>query len=104
MKKEFEKCLTCENINDHTFIGDYCLSCTQKNVKKSQIGVNSVVQVNTELDEKDNKFAGCFVVVTELKPWGIQGYAQNVGAKGQIYIRLNWEQIEYIGEAEWVIE
>lgn len=56
---------------------------------------NSVVQVN----EKGNQdWIGCLVQVSEVKLWGIQGWVQ-IPKSGQAYIRLKWEEIDYIGQA-----
>jgi hypothetical protein len=63
------------------------------------MNVGDIVQVNPEVEV----FGGCMVVVTELKPWGIQGYVQSAGVPGQQYIRLKTEQIEATGgKAVWV--
>lgn len=59
-----------------------------------------IVQVNPERE----MFGGCMVVVTEVKPWGIQGYVQNAGQDGQAYIRLKHEDFEHTGgKAVWVV-
>jgi len=64
------------------------------------MNVGDIVQVNPEVE----CFGGCMVVVTELKPWGIQGYVQSAGVPGQQYIRLKTEQIEATGgKAVWVV-
>lgn len=64
------------------------------------MNVGDIVQVNPEVEV----FGGCMVVVTELKPWGIQGYVQSAGVPGQQYIRLKSEQIEATGgKAVWVV-
>jgi hypothetical protein len=63
------------------------------------MNIGDIVQVNPEVDV----FGGCMVVVTELKPWGIQGYVQSAGVPGQQYIRLKTQQIEATGgRAIWV--
>lgn len=59
----------------------------------------SIVQVNPEKE----MFGGCMVVVTEVKPWGIQGYVQSAGVSGQQYIRLKHGEYEpTCGMAVWV--
>jgi hypothetical protein len=70
----------------------------------------SVCQVNPETD---SAFVGCLVIVTEVKPFGVQGFVQipqgfdefgeQIGG-GKAYIRLNWKDIEYVGEAVWTIQ
>ena len=60
----------------------------------ARIKVGSVVQGN----EKAGDWAGCTLIVSELKSFGVQAYLK-VPFKGNAYIRLIWEQVEYIGEA-----
>lgn len=59
------------------------------------IKVNSVVQIN---ENGGDGWIGCLVQVSEVKSWGVQGYVQ-IPKGGSAYIRLNWNQIEYIGQA-----
>lgn len=57
---------------------------------------NDVVQLNPET-VKNKMFAGCFLVVTELKNWGVQGYVQALGQGGQpggaAYYRASWDEV-----------
>lgn len=50
--------------------------------------------------------ASCFMVVTEPKSFGAQGYVQCTGdegnAGGQAYYRAQWDEMEIVGHAEWV--
>jgi hypothetical protein len=50
--------------------------------------------------------AACFMVVTEPKSFGAQGYVQCTGkdgkAGGQAYYRAQWDEMEVVGRAEWV--
>jgi hypothetical protein len=75
--------------------------------KTDKIEINSLVQLNPEL-VTNKMFAGCILVVTEIKKWGVQGYVQSLGQNGypgrQAYYRATWEEIEPVGYAEWVIE
>lgn len=62
---------------------------------------HEIVQVNPERE----LFGGCMVVVTEVKPWGIQGYVQSAGVPGQQYIRLRTEEFQPTGgKAVWVVQ
>lgn len=61
---------------------------------KPKITVNSVVQAN----EKAKEWTGCLLQVSEVKEFGILGWIQ-IPFQGSAYIRLKWEQIEYIGQA-----
>lgn len=60
------------------------------------ISVNDVVQISP-----DHDWSGCFVLVTEIKSWGIQGFVQ-IPLQGQAYIRLKHEDYERIGTAVFV--
>ena len=62
---------------------------------KAFINENSVVQVN---EHGPKEFVGCFVIVTEVKEWGVQGDAPAPGKK-IAPVRLEWAQLEYIGQA-----
>ena len=56
---------------------------------------NSVVQINEKGQEG---WIGCLVHVSEVKSWGVQGFI-HIPMKGDAYIRLEWDKIDYIGEA-----
>jgi len=49
---------------------------------------------------------GCFVLATDIKSWGIQGVVSHPGEthqdRAEYPIRLNWSEIDYIGEAKLV--
>jgi hypothetical protein len=65
-----------------------------------------VVQISPETFG-NKAFAGCMAIVTEPKSFGCQGYVQMVGETreqhgGQTFIRLNWDDIEFVGHAVWV--
>ena len=74
--------------------------------KMESIKAGSIVQVDPNCSNK--VFAGCFVVVTEVKPFGIQGYVQMTGKEdsigGAAYIRLKWDDIEPCGDAVWMLD
>jgi hypothetical protein len=45
---------------------------------------------------------GAFVLATEIKPWGIQGFVHCIkdhDTNTSAYIRLKWEEIHYVGHA-----
>ncbi len=69
--------------------------------------VGMVVQLNPET-VKNKMFAGCFMIVTELKSFGAQGFIQVTGEKGepggQAYYRASWDEMEFIGHAVWSVE
>jgi len=59
---------------------------------------NTVVQVN---ENGDKDWVGCLVQVSEVKGWGVQGWVQ-IPPSGQAFIRLKWDEIDYIGQAVMV--
>lgn len=67
--------------------------------KRTEYAVNDVVQLSPEC----GKFAGCFMVVTEPKSFGAQGFVQ-VPGQGQAYYRANFEQMDFIGCAAFVLK
>lgn len=62
---------------------------------------NDVIQIDPAHDEM---FGGCFMIVTEPKSWGAQGYCQAPGESGQAFYRLKFENGVRIGSAEWIID
>jgi|GEM_PF-1508673 len=67
---------------------------------------NDIAQLNPNTT-RNQMFAGCFMTVTEIRPWGVQGYVQALGRNGkpggQAYYRAKWNEIEHAGKAIWVI-
>lgn len=76
-------------------------------MKQQELKIGQLVQLNPET-VSNRMFAGCIMVVTEPKSWGAQGYVQALGENGlpggQAYYRANWDDMEPVGFAEWVIE
>jgi hypothetical protein len=49
-----------------------------------------------------NGWIGAFVLATEIKNWGIQGFVHHVKTHEEMasaYIRLPWKDIEFVGHA-----
>lgn len=73
---------------------------------ENRIEENMVVQLDPD-NTGNPMFAGCFMVVTEVKPWGVQGYVQALGEDGnpggQAYYRAMFGTFQPIGMAEWAI-
>ena len=49
-----------------------------------------------------NGWIGAFVMATVIKSWGIQGFVSQIETHDEqrrAYIRLNWNEIEYVGHA-----
>jgi hypothetical protein len=69
--------------------------------------VNDVVQINPE-KATNLAFGGCFMIVTEVKSWGVQGYVQAFGTRekigGQAYYRAKFDEIKYVGRAVFEIK
>ena len=65
-----------------------------------RITVDSVVQIDPA---HDDRFGGAFLVVTEMKTWGVMGYVTIPGKDGgAAYYRVAFDKVVYIGQAEWV--
>lgn len=62
------------------------------------VDVGDVVQISPD---KDSVFGGCFLLVTEVKSWGVQGFVQ-IPNKGEAYYRASHDRVERIGKAVWV--
>ncbi len=75
-----------------------------------ELEIGDVVQLDpaAHLGDKDGFFAGCFMVVTEVKSFGAQGYIAMPGKRGEMpgcaYFRATWDQMKKIGKAEWMVE
>ncbi len=73
---------------------------------KCELAPGMVVQISPE--SKNKMFAGCFLVVTEPKSFGCQGFVQALGENGEIggqaYLRPCFEDIEFVGQAQWIIK
>ncbi len=50
-------------------------------------------------------WVGALVLATEIKPWGIQGFVHQIATHEEhtrAFIRLRWDEIEYVGKAALV--
>lgn len=57
------------------------------------------MQINPE---HDDIFGGAFMVITEPKSWGAQGYVQMLEqGRGLAYYRCPSHAMAFIGRAEW---
>lgn len=65
------------------------------------VKINQVVQINPN-SHNFNCFSGCFLVVTEIKNFGVQGYIQLVGTGDEVggaaYLRVGWDDIKALNE------
>ena len=68
----------------------------------SDLKKGDVVQIDPEHDEV---FGGCFMIVTEPKSWGAQGYVPSLSDGFSVaYYRCKREHLAKVGKAEWMIE
>jgi hypothetical protein len=68
-----------------------------------RICVGSVVQIDPAHDEV---FGACFLVVTEMKSFGVMGYVTIPGKGekgGNAFYRVAFDRVHYIGPAEWAL-
>ena len=70
---------------------------------ENPIEVGDVVQI---APDSDSSFRGCFMLVTEVKSWGAQGFVAMPQARGELpgeaYFRCKWAEMERIGKAMWL--
>lgn len=66
--------------------------------------IGDILQINTEHEG----YPGFFLVVTEPKSWGAQGYLlhsrnfEAVRYQGRAFLRVKFEEVEYCGHVEWM--
>jgi hypothetical protein len=58
-----------------------------------------VVQIDPAWDDV---FGGCFMIITEVKSFGAQGYIP--APDGSAYLRVNFENAEKIGRSQWRVD
>lgn len=69
---------------------------------KYDLKVGDVVQIDPS---HDPVFGGCFMIVTEPKSWGAQGYINVPGERGgYAYYRCKHANMQIIGRCEWMEE
>lgn len=64
--------------------------------------VGDVFQINENIGDTRQGWIGAFVMATEIRSWGIQGFVHHIvthAEAGQAFIRLKWDTIDYIGHA-----
>lgn len=77
-------------------------------VSKSQPG--DIVQIGPTY--RPANFCYCFLVVEEVRSWGVKGYVagphpHKIGKVTQCArypVRVTWEQIHWVGKAHWFSE
>lgn len=74
-------------------------------MEKTPLKVGDVVQLNPS-----HKFSGMILVVTEPKDFGAQGYLMSqfnfeaVRFNNVAYLRVKFEDIEYVGKIAWMYD
>lgn len=80
---------------------------TPEGMRAPSLNAGDVVQLNPETC-RNPMFGGCMMTVTEPKSWGAQGYVQGLGENGkmggQAYYRANWDEMEFVGNAVFIVE
>ena len=62
-----------------------------------------------QINEKHGRagWIGAFVMATKVKGWGLQGFVSHVEShdkQARAYIRLKWDEVDYIGHAPLIPE
>lgn len=60
----------------------------------------SVIQIN---GLGQGGWMGCLCQVDDVRDWGVQAWVQ-IPMGGSAYIRLSWDQFDYIGDAKLIPE
>lgn len=78
--------------------------------REREIMVGDVVQINPDLASSAGNimFAGCFMVVEEIKTWGVMGYVAVPQDRktwpGAAYYRAKWDDFKLVGAAWWTLQ
>ena len=67
-------------------------------MEKRELKVGEAVQIKPGV----KWFGGCFMVVTEPKSFGAQGYVSVPGEDRFAFVRIKYEDIEPIGRTVWM--
>lgn len=75
--------------------------------ESTTLKTGDVVQLNPAACRRP-EFGGCMMVISELKKFGAEGYIQSLGENGAMggvaFYRANWDEMEFVGHAVWVID
>lgn len=73
--------------------------------KGQGIDVGDVVQIDPATTTQGSFFGGCFMIITEVKSFGAQGFICMPGNRGEMpgaaFFRCKSEDMVRIGRAEW---
>ncbi len=76
---------------------------TKEEYEIADFRVGDVFQITPEHGRKG--WIGAFVLATEIKTWGIQGFVHMITdheSMGSAFIRLNPQDIEFVGHAPMI--
>jgi hypothetical protein len=69
-------------------------------MEKIELEIGDVVQIDPTID---TVFGGQFMVITNLRTWGAQGYVPTLSHPVRLaYYRCRFKDMEYVGKATWV--
>ena len=68
-------------------------------MQPENVQIGDVIQISPESDVKP-QFWGKLAMVDEPKAWGVVAFVDTFD--GRAYIRLSWQQFEYVGKAPFV--
>ena len=73
-------------------------------MEERELQIGDLVQINPT-----HPYGGALLAITEPKSWGAQGYLISeyvleglVRFKGRAFLRVKWEDVEYVGKLEWL--
>ena len=72
-------------------------------IKPQCYRVGDVFQINEKHGRQG--WIGAFVMATEIKSWGIQGFVSHIVSHDEqrrAYIRLKYDELDYIGHAQLI--
>lgn len=68
-------------------------------VNETALSCGDVIQISPESDVRE-EFKGQIAFVDEVKGWGVVAIVRTF--EGRAYIRLTWNQFEYVGVAPFL--
>jgi hypothetical protein len=80
---------------------------TSGSAQVGRVSPNDIVQLDP-FKTGNRMFAGCLMIVTDVRSWGVQGYVQSLGENGELggqaYYRAEYGTFEPTGgKAAWSV-
>jgi hypothetical protein len=75
-------------------------------MEKRELEEGDIIQINPKI----GRYAGFFLIVTEPKSWGAQGYLLHyedfmaTRYKGRAFLRVRFDEIEFCGKSQWIVK